>query len=98
MLSQWEFRFFGLTPESKEQVLLEPAFNLIYYMGFTWSEYMELPVTYKEWFLKRMLKEVTRSQNEGSGATRAMHHNDSQTRAMQGFVNPNAPARLRRFT
>ncbi len=90
--------FFGLTPESKEDIILEPAFNLMYYMGFTWGDYLDLPVTYKRWFQERLVKEITRSQSEGSGTTRAAHQNDPQTRSMQGFVHPNAPARLRRFT
>ena len=86
-------RFFGLTPNDKE-IYLEPVFLLMYYMGFTYQEGMELPIWKRKWFVDRFVKEMERSR----GQSRAAHSNDHQTRALSGMQRGETPAKLRRFT
>ena len=95
---RWDLRFFGLTPESKEQILLEPFFLLGYYFGMTWQDYYSLPVSYKSWLIQRIKKEIERGSDKGNELTKAAHHNDPTTRALAGRHRADAPARLRRFT
>jgi hypothetical protein len=33
-------------------------FNLMYYMGFTYVEALNLPVVYRRWFIERIAKEM----------------------------------------
>lgn len=97
--SQWDRHFFGLTPEDKEQVLLEPFFLLGYYFGMTWGDYYSFPVSYKRWLIERIQKEIKRTNSNGNEAgTKAAHHNDPQTRSLTGKNRDHVPARLRRFT
>jgi hypothetical protein len=96
---QWDQRFFGLTPEDKEALLLEPFFLLGYYFGMTWQDYYHLPVTYKRWLIERIQREIKKTNSNGNEAgTKGAHHNDPQTRAFQGKHREHVPARLRRFT
>lgn len=96
---QWVRHFFGLMPEDKEQVLLEPFFLLGYYFGMTWNDYYNFPVSYKRWLIERIQKEIKKTNGNGQEAgTKAAHHNDPQTRALQGKHREHVPARLRRFT
>lgn len=93
------YSFFGLTPSDKENLILEPMFNLMYYMGFSYTEAMNLPVEYKHWFLERVVKEINKSSEGGEGTqSRAPHNNTPDMRALQNKSNPYAPARNRRFT
>ncbi len=86
--------FFGLTPNDKE-IFLEPTFSLMYYMGFTYTECMRLPVWQRRWFLDRIVQELEKSKGQNS---RAAHANDPQSRAMMGANRQTVPAKLRRFT
>lgn len=70
----------------------------MYYMGFSYTEVMNLPVEYKHWFLERVSKEINKSSEEGETQSRALHHNTPDVRALQNKSNPYAPARNRRFT
>ena len=97
-MSHWESRFFGLTPENVEDVILEPAFLLMYYMGFTYSEVHNLPVAYKKWFIERVSKELSKSSEEGATQSRAAHANTPELRQLQGRTRDQVPSRLRRFT
>ena len=73
---------------------MEPIFTLMYYMGFTHTEAMSLPIWQRTWFIERMIQEMQASQ----GQSRAAHNNDPQSRAMMGRSRSESPARLRRFT
>ena len=84
---------FGLTPEDKI-VFLEPTFLLMYYMGFSYKECMNLPVWQRNWFIERFSKEMERAH----GASKAAHANDAETRSLQGMHRQQVPAKLRRFT
>ena len=90
--------FFGLRPEDKEQLILEPAFLLMYYGGFLYKETYHLPVSYKRWFIDRIGKEIKQTNESGSTQTRALHQNSPDVRAMQGNTRQQSPSRLRRFT
>jgi len=73
----------------------------MYYMGFTYIEAYNVPVWQRVWFLKRLNKEIKRSNdaNNGNGAaTRAAHQNDAQSREMMARQRSQVPANLRRFT
>jgi hypothetical protein len=91
-------RFFGLRPEDKEAVILEPIFLLMYYCGFTYREAYNMPVAYKQWFISRISREFSKSSEEGSTRSRAAHHNTPDVRAMTGMARTESPSRLRRFT
>lgn len=91
--------FFGLKPEDKEQLILEPAFLAIYYGGLTWTEIMSMPVAYKRWFVERIVKELTKGGTDGEASqSRALHQNSPDVRAAQGMNRTSTPTRLRRFT
>ena len=79
-------------------IIMEPAFLLMYYGGFTWRETQMMPVFYKRWFIERIQKELKRTSDEGQVASRALHQNSPDVRAMQGMSRDTAPSRLRRFT
>jgi hypothetical protein len=73
----------------------------MYYMGFTYIEAYNIPVWQRVWFLKRLNKEIKRSNdaNNGNGAaTHAAHQNDAQSREMMARQRSQVPANLRRFT
>jgi len=90
--------FFGLRPEDREQLILEPAFLLTYYGGFLYSEVQNLPVAYKRWFIDRISRELKRTHDSGNTQSRAVHQNSPDTRALQGMAREQTPSRLRRFT
>ena len=62
-------------------VIMEPAFLLMYYGGFTWRETQMMPVSYKRWFIERINRELTRTQEAGQTQSRALHQNDPQSRS-----------------
>ena len=70
----------------------------MYYMGFTYREAYHLPIWQRIWFLERLNTELKRSSDDGDNTSRAMHNNTADARALMGRHNPNAPAKLRRFT
>ena len=90
--------FFGLKPEDRELLILEPAFNLMYYGGFLWKEIYNLPVSYKRWFIERINKELKQTSDSGNTQSRALHQNPADVRALQGNARAQTPSRLRRFT
>ena len=65
----------------------------MYYCGFLYSEVYSLPVTYKRWFIERIVKEL----NKGA-PNRGLHANSPEVRHMQGMQREQTPSRLRRFT
>ena len=91
----WGLAFFGLQSQDKAAIILEPAFLLMYYGGFSYTEIYNLPVSYKRWFVERISKELNRGKETES---KALHQNTPDVRALQGKVRDQVPARLRRFT
>jgi len=79
----------------------------MYYGGFLYKEAYNLPVPYKRWFIERIVKELNKGSGKGDGgddggtgggASRALHQNSPDVRAMQNRQRPQSPSRLRRFT
>lgn len=69
----------------------------MYYGGFTYSETYSLPVTYKRWFIERIVQELNKGKENESSASRALHQNSPEIRQMQGRARAQSPSRLRRF-
>lgn len=84
---------FGLTPNDKE-MFLEVIFLLMYYMGFSYDEAYNLPLWQREWFIKRINKEIKASQ----GQSRSAEANNPEARALMGRARAQVPSKLRRFT
>ena len=93
-----EYHFFGLHPEDKEQLILEPSFLLMYYCGFSYKETYNIPVQYKRWFIERIGKELSKSSEGGQNTSRALHDNPKDVRSMLGMARDQSPSRLRRFS
>lgn len=85
-------------PHHKEQLILEPTFLLMYYMGFSYQEAYRLPVAYKRWMIDRVVKELNKGADNGQNQSRALHQNTPDVRAMQNRARTQTPAKLRRFT
>ena len=90
--------FFGLRPENKADIILEPIFLLMYYAGFTYKEAYNMPVSYKRWFIDRISRELSRTSEDGHTRSRALHDNPPDVRALTGHARAESPSRLRRFT
>ena len=90
--------FFGLHPDDRETLVMEPAFLLMYYGGFTWRETQHMPVAYKRWFIERINREISRSSESGQTQSRAVHQNSAEARSLQGKSRDSSPSRLRRFS
>jgi len=56
---------FGLQPSDKENLILEPYFLMKFHGGVSWDEMYDMPVTYKDWFIKRLTRELE-SQNSST--------------------------------
>lgn len=79
--------------------MLEPTFLLQYYMGFSFTEAMNLPLGIRRWFIERIQRELSKTGPNGENPpNRTLEGNTAEARTMQGMHNPVAPARLRRFT
>jgi hypothetical protein len=71
----------------------------MYYGGFSYAEAYNLPVSYKRWFIARIVKELNKtSEDGGETQSRAAHHNTPEMREMQGRQRSQVPSRLRRFS
>lgn len=82
---------FGLMPEHRLNILFEPFFNLMYYMGFTWDSFDMGPLTteQRQWFMGRLIKEIEVAKNNHSEIpTKAGHMNTSDVRGMLGHTKP----------
>lgn len=70
------------------------VFLLMYYMGFSYAEAFNLPIWQREWFIKRINKEIKDSQ----GQSHAAHANTAEARELMGRARSQVPSKLRRFT
>ena len=66
----------------------------------TWTEAYNLPITYKRWYIQRVIKELNKSNSEGTeGATQSRDLQSSpEVRETQGRSRTQSPSRLRRFS
>ena len=67
-------RFFGLTPSDREAIL-EQHYFLVRYLGMSYAEVRALPIPYRDWFIKRYIRELeerksahTRAEREASSS------------------------------
>lgn len=71
----------------------------MYYCGFSYSDARKLSLRHREWFVDRVVKEMTKSAEKGdSSQSRAAHQNSPQVRNLLGLDRDQVPANLRRFT
>jgi hypothetical protein len=70
----------------------------MYYMGMSYWECYNIPVSYRIWFIQRINEEIKKSGKDGETQSRAAHHNTPDIRAMQGRARAQVPSNLRRFT
>ena len=70
----------------------------MYYMGLSYWECYNIPVSFRIWFIRRINEEIKRSNKDGEGQSRAAHQNTSDIREMQGKARSQVPSKLRRFT
>lgn len=68
----------------------------MYYCGFTYRETYNLPVMYKHWFLRRVIKELSRKDEGGDPPPNKSTPADA--RALMGMSRTDAPSRIRRFS
>ena len=82
--------FFGLTPDYMESVY-EQFFFLKYSGGWSFSEAYNLPIGLREWFTKRLIKqlEIEREAVKSSSPGRSTRHELSSNN------QPSIPAHLR---
>jgi len=70
----------------------------MYYMGFSYWECYNVPVSYRIWFIRRINEEISKTNKEGDGQSRGLQHNTPDVRGMQNRARAQVPSRLRRFT
>jgi len=63
----------------------------------TWDVYYKWPVAYRRWYMKRLNEEIAKANNSGeqTQVSKAVHHNDPQTRELMG-KRPFVPHNLKR--
>lgn len=71
----------------------------MYWLGFTFTEAMNLPMTYKRWYIERLTKELEKKGPSGETVpSKAPHQMTQEARQLMGHARDQSPARLRRFT
>jgi hypothetical protein len=84
-------RFFGLKPEDKEALILEPIFALTYHCHMDYVAVYNMPVMYKRWFMERLVKqkqdEAKAAEGKSSSETK-MTPNDPR---VNSFFNKGSP-------
>lgn len=63
-----------------------------------WKETINMPVSYKRWFIERIVKEINKGSDEGHNTSKAIHQNTPEVHSLQGMARSQVPSRLRRFT
>lgn len=62
----------------------------MYYGGFTYSDVRSLPLSYRTWFLSRIIKEI-------STTNQSREENPPEINLLQGKIRDRSPSRIRRF-
>jgi len=87
--------FFGLTDEYMENVY-EQFFFLKYSGGWSFAEAYNLPIGLRDWFTKRLVKQI-KSENEAiENASKGT--GSSQTQALTPQNQPRMPQHLNKFS
>jgi hypothetical protein len=77
-------------------MILDELFTLIYYVGFTWQDARNLPVSIRRWLIKRFIKEVTRKDDNSPQPLKAAHTQTPETRLFKNSHRMHSPNRLNR--
>jgi len=92
MRRNWRFRslrtFFGLTDEYSEHIY-EQFFFLKYSGGWSFSEAYNLPIGLREWFVKRLMKQLKDEAEAMQKASKGQGGSNTQTLSAQN--QPGAP-------
>jgi hypothetical protein len=56
----------------------------MYYVGFTWSDVRNLPVSIRRWFIQRFIKEISKENENSNPPLKAAH---TQTPEARMFSN-----------
>ena len=75
------------------------TFLLMYYMGFGYTEAVNVSLARRRWFIERVNKEFESAKEAGKDpVSKAPHDNTPDQRQMQGRARDAVPAKLIRFT
>jgi len=92
----WGLRFFGLTPENREQLIYEPFFALNVHAGWSWEQFYNFPIVARRWFIKRLNEEFQKAQEEGRAPpSQAAAYNSPEHRALTGKSRSHVPVNQR---
>lgn len=71
----------------------------MYWMGFTFIEAINMPLSWRRWFIHRLQQELNKTGPNGEAPpTKSAEHNTRDIRSMLGRSRDAVPAKLRRFT
>ncbi len=83
--------FFGLTDEYMQNIY-EQFFFLKYSGGWSFTEAYNLPIGLREWFVKRLIKQLEAEKEAIENASKGGNQN---THTLSAFNQPSVPDRLR---
>jgi|TARA_R110000787_G_scaffold218451_1_gene327219 hypothetical protein len=86
--------FFGLTDEYIESVY-EQFFFLKYSGGWSFSEAYNLPIGLRDWFTKRLIKQLEAEKEAIEGASKSGGGKTSSTHSLTPDNAPNLPQRFK---
>jgi len=94
MKRTWRFRclrtFFGLTDNYMEHIY-EQFFFLKYWGGWAFSEAYNLPVGLREWFVKRLIKQI---EDENEAQERASKGQGGSAQTLGSHNQPSMPSHM----
>lgn len=68
----------------------------MYYVGFSYDNAYNLPISIRKWFIKRFIKEISKEENNNPAPIKASHVQTPETRMFQGSHRTYSPNRLNR--
>ena len=86
--------FFGPTHNWRE-VFLEEAFNLQMHLGTSYSEVRKMPIVYRKWFVKRLIKHFN-DMNERQNQMSSKNKNSTDRAKISGNDIDNFEASINR--
>ena len=97
MRKNWRCRsrrtFFGLTDEYMENIY-EQFFFLKYSGGWSFSEAYNLPVKLREWFVKRLIKQI---ETENEAIENAQKGGGKNSTELTPYNSPQMPSGMQNF-
>ena len=68
----------------------------MYYIGFSYIDAYNLPISIRKWFIKRFIKEISKENNDNPAPLKASHTQTAETRLFKGSHRTHSPNRLNR--